>query len=353
MIYLGILGADKVGADKLRAALEAANAEDSVWDWRDHSATGADLLAASGVDADRLRTVASGVGAEFSDLQSELSAALPGSLYVLGVLSDDVFAAYGELWLLPTAPGPAVPDRIRVPLEDDEEIVGLVASALAPTARLRRPYLGAVLIDSALASGPVVFSVAPGSPAAGAGVRVGDVLVGVDDARVDSAAGLRDLLATLDSQTVVGLRLIRGRSETTVAVRPVLEPQILEPGASDLSFAALWAALASADRAAALGLPDWALELNRAVVLMRGGDWAGAVPLLRIGLEGVPAGHPVGAATARYLLAVALTALGPDYYSRAREMLEAVVQDHEARLFHGDGEPVWPRAWARLELLRR
>ncbi len=104
-----------------------------------------------------------------------------------------------------------------------------VVFALVTEGRVRRAFLG-VMVQSRQArggspGGAQVESVSPNSPAEVAGVRPGDVIIGFDDRTVRS---MDDLLNLLDGQAIgrdAQLRVRRGRSETTLQVRPREMPE--------------------------------------------------------------------------------------------------------------------------------
>ena len=99
-----------------------------------------------------------------------------------------------------------------------------VVFALVTEGRVRRAFLG-VMVQSRQESdgaggGAQVESVAPNSPAERAGLRPRDVILGFDDKPVRSNG---DLLNLLDGSAIdrdVPLRVLRGKNELTLTVRP-------------------------------------------------------------------------------------------------------------------------------------
>jgi len=63
-----------------------------------------------------------------------------------------------------------------------------------------------------------VAEVVPGSPAAAAGVRVGDVILAVDDAEIRNGSQLLQALAKRNAGESVSLRVAQGRGERNVDV---------------------------------------------------------------------------------------------------------------------------------------
>jgi S1-C subfamily serine protease len=98
-----------------------------------------------------------------------------------------------------------------------------VIFALVTEGRVRRAFLGVVVASRPTrdgGGGAQVQTVAPNSPAARAGVRVGDVIVGFRDQPVRSND---DLLNLLDGAAIgqdLPLRIERGRREVPLTVRP-------------------------------------------------------------------------------------------------------------------------------------
>jgi serine protease Do len=64
-----------------------------------------------------------------------------------------------------------------------------------------------------------VTSILPGSPALKAGLKPGDVVVGVDTHRVNSSADLQERLYTVAPGTTVKLEVERGASQSVITVK--------------------------------------------------------------------------------------------------------------------------------------
>jgi S1-C subfamily serine protease len=109
------------------------------------------------------------------------------------------------------------------------------AATLLEHGRLRPGYLGVVGQGVTLADSQaperehrdalLVIGVAPGSPAAGAGVLVGDILVELDGKTVESPEQLMELLSGAEVGQPIRLRVLRGGTsmniQLVVAARPV------------------------------------------------------------------------------------------------------------------------------------
>lgn len=105
----------------------------------------------------------------------------------------------------------------------------------------KRAYLGVSLVDlsselrdyygAPKSSGLLVSSIEDDSPAAKAGVRVGDIIISVDGKDVESSADLRRNIRDKKDGDSVRIELLRGRSRQTV-VATVVErerPRIVMP----------------------------------------------------------------------------------------------------------------------------
>jgi S1-C subfamily serine protease len=102
------------------------------------------------------------------------------------------------------------------------------AARVLEQGRSVRGYLGLIGQSVALtepqsdacgrSTGVLVVGVAPGSGAAGAGVLVGDIVLGLDDWPTDSPEDLLDRLASARAGAGATLRLLRGRTAVDVPV---------------------------------------------------------------------------------------------------------------------------------------
>ena len=134
-------------------------------------------------------------------------------------------------------------------------LVRSTLQAAANGGKIVRPWLGAsgqgVTPDIAQSlglphpEGVLIKDVAPGSPAARAGVRIGDVILAVEGHPIDDPEGLRFRLATLPVNTPVRLALWRGGEQrdvvATIAAPPEQPPRQLTTlsGRHPLSGAAI------------------------------------------------------------------------------------------------------------------
>jgi serine protease Do len=104
-----------------------------------------------------------------------------------------------------------------------------VADQLVRFGEVRRPYLGVRLREVTAASAEVyglprtegveIRFVEEGSPAAAAGIELGDVVVGIEGRRVGNVAQMQGVLAQLEPGGTASMRLIRYGEEIETAVR--------------------------------------------------------------------------------------------------------------------------------------
>jgi serine protease Do len=104
-----------------------------------------------------------------------------------------------------------------------------VADQLVRFGEVRRPYLGVLLSDVTAAAAEVygldrpegaeIRFVEEGSPAARAGIELGDVVVGIEGRAVTSVADLQSVLAQMDPASTATLRLIRYGQPREATVR--------------------------------------------------------------------------------------------------------------------------------------
>ncbi|NKB86622.1 MAG: PDZ domain-containing protein [Acidobacteria bacterium] len=341
--FLGVVGGDDVASRKIVDGVDTALGS-GPWVRREQEGLSQDALASAGLPTDVLRVLAeqggSGNGVEFAAAQIGLADAHPASVYMIAVLSDDLVATHADIWTFTAAPGPAIGDRLRIALETDDVAAG-VADELLAASSFARAFIGAEFIDSLNASGAVVLSVAEAGPAATAGLASGDEVLAVDGTEVDGPAALHAALASADPGSSVSLRL----ADREISVALGASPTIVNPGNLDARIVATWIEISRLRAVGAPGVEPWVLALNEASILLRAGAWADAVRLLRA--TQFPERPGLGAGTASYWLALALSELGPDYADIAASSFAAAAADRTARLLHDDGPLIWPLARSR------
>ncbi|MEE8278733.1 MAG: PEGA domain-containing protein [Thermoanaerobaculia bacterium] len=351
LAFLGVLGDDELTAQDLRSRLRDLLSLLEGWVFLDRSAAGPDAVARAGLDSGTLRRrAAQGLESEdlraWKHLQQEADDAVSGSVYLLAVLSDDLFAKEADLWFLPAAPGPALPERRRVDLEKPDALAALLPY-FAPPHPFERATLGVEVIDSKAAEHPVVAFVAPGSPAERAGVRVGERIVELGGAAVQSTAAFNEKLVTLSPGARIQLKVAAGPVTRTVDLALAASPSVVSASDPRLLYPLAWAALAARMQEEEDETPPWVVRLNQAAILLRGGAWAEAIRALRE--TRAPAEGGLGQAAVDYWLGVALLAADPAaYLASAREAFSRALEIGNARLYHDLGPTVELRARGRL-----
>lgn len=349
--YLGIVGNDDIGRRRIETSLQAAMEAQDQWAFLDRSADGLQIAGDAGVDVETLRALGTASPAQskaaFGALQQAADAVAPGSLYLLGVLDDDIMATEVTMWLWPAAPGAAHGDAVRLPADGDAVEAQLAEALLAPI-DLMAPWFGALVFDSAVGGGPVVHTVIGASPAAAAGLREGDVVSEFGDVSVAHATDFRRAVEQIETDVTVPVSVMRGGRAQQLAVTPVAGPMVLDPDRPERPLATSWIQLDAAQSAE--GVPSWLIGLNRAAILMAARAYEDAIPVLRT-IE-APDGPGVGAGLVQYWLGVALESLGPDYHGRALAAFAEAASQTEGRMTKPDGPLLWPLARARGAALR-
>jgi hypothetical protein len=268
--------------ERLRAAFEGSGRWQS--DLCDEAAAG--VLERNRFDADPLRRLAE-EGRSLSSLDSwealrqDLDCLCEGSVHLLAVLSDEIYATWVDLWSWPADPPTASAERIRIELESPAgELAGL-AELLSRPLQLEIPWLGAEFIDSAASPGIVVLDVSPGGPSAQAGLAAGDEILAVAGASVESRRQLRQIVSGMSAGAELDLEVRRGREPLQVTVRTGSSPRVLPAFDPSLFNAGVAAQLRLEATRSTPVVAEWVLELNRATALMRMGAWREAILTLQ------------------------------------------------------------------------
>lgn len=229
-----------------------------------------------------------------------------------------------------------------------------MADVLIPAfdrATVSRPWLGAQLIDTGVEAGPFVVDVTSGGPAEVAGLRAGDVLVGIEGTEVRRAAEVETVLTDVPLEGSISLAFTRDGVARQAQLTRRDSPAVVPVGDPSVAHAAVSARLhATLDRERS-GQPTWVWELNDATTRLAVGDLEGAIEILRRVERAAPDRPGVGRATVYYWLGVAYAAAGPEFSDQARRNLEWASEIADGRLGHDDGPWVTPRARARLARL--
>jgi len=348
LTFLGVLGGDEMSANAFETALTETFSDLEGWTLLNRAEQGPRLVQGAGASIERLRDLASassplGGAINWRQLQAATGRVLPGSVFMLAVLSSDDVAETADLWLWPSAPGPARPERVRVPLTGREGISEIIRGLADPFPHSRN-YLGAQLIDSPAVAAPVVATVTPGGPAELAGIEVGDEILSLAGNAVGTVANTLSWLETFAPNSNVGVRLRGLAGERTVQVLVDSRPQVIPPNDPERAYALVWALSAAAIGRLDSEVPTWVLQLNQASALLHFGEWQATVDLL----ESVqaPEGAGLGSAMVDYWMGVGLAELGR--IEEARAAFERVLLLSGARYLHDEGPLLAPRARARI-----
>ena len=101
---------------------------------------------------------------------------------------------------------------LAVPINDVKAVLDDMRAG-----RLRRPFLGIMPADRDGAEGAEVVRVVPGSPAARAGIRLGDVILSLNKSPIRRAADVTSVLRRLKPGDVVQIELLRGNQRLRVS----------------------------------------------------------------------------------------------------------------------------------------
>ncbi|MEM9553797.1 MAG: PDZ domain-containing protein [Acidobacteriota bacterium] len=353
LAFLGSLG-DGTGDDLDRGIaqnLRRAFDDSARWTLLDRAPEGEPLLRRSGVDADTLRALErpgdDRDAVDWAAVQTAVDRETPGLVYLVAVPSTDLIESGTALWVWSSGPGPAQPERLPVRLEGPDSYDQLRA-LFDRDLPLRRPWVGALVIDSDAAAHPVIAAVAPSSPAELAGLAVGEQVLGVAGVPVQTAAQFAERIAAAESGESLELAVRGPGTPRATRLQLGTSPWVAVTESSRVRAVA-WARLVQlADEVAAT--ERWIVELDQALLLLRAGDADAAARRLR-DIRAPQVSHGLGQATVDYWLGVALPRVGPDYLDAAREALERAARVPGARMHHHDDAWVAPRARARLSAL--
>ena len=356
LVLLGILGGDTSTATRLTELLGTELGQLGSWALIDRSDAAEAIVEAAGVDVAHLRAYAqtgSRQAIPWAEIQSQAGErAAEGSVYMLGVLSDDLLAETVHMFLFPEAPLPSRPDQVDLTL--DAGTVKELAGKLDSSVLSSRAVLGAIVVDSPAAAGPLVVQVSEGGPAQQAGLGPGDEIIAVDGTAIQSVNQLHAELDTrleshLASGQMLPIKASSAAGERDIQFGMAASPVLMELGATDALYSIAAYQLSIEEQNEESGVPKWIVQLNQAVVFLRGGDLQGAIQLLRL-IE-APAGERLGDAQVNYLTGLALSSAGGEYAQTASGFLTRAAEEPDGRLYHDDGALIAPRAQIRLRVL--
>lgn len=356
LILLGVLGGDETSAQRMQGLLEDGLGDLASWALIDRSGAASRVLEAADTGVETLRMYAQTGSREsipWARIQEEADARAKGALYLLAVLSDDLLAERAHIFVLPEAPLPSRPDVLDIALEeqDVERLAGLLDSSVFE----ERPAVGAVLVDTPVAEGPLVVHVSEKGAATTAGLTPGDRITAVEG---EPVASVNDFHAALESRaeshgrtgSALALQVVSAQGERReVPFGFTTSPVLLRPRDAEVLYSAAASKLAAEVRDTDSIVPAWVVKLDLATVYLHGGDLEAAIRTLRE--VSAPEGDRLGEGQVSYLLGVALNAAGGEYVQTAKGFLEEAAQKLDARLYHSDGPFIAPRARARLRVL--
>ncbi len=100
-----------------------------------------------------------------------------------------------------------------MPINDVKAVLGDMQSG-----KLRRPFLGIMPADHDGADGAEVVRVVPNSPAARAGIRLGDVILSLNNVPVRRAADVTSVLRRMKPGDRLQIDILRGTQRLRVTV---------------------------------------------------------------------------------------------------------------------------------------
>ena len=353
-VLVGILGEDDVGRGFLNRALTRAFDALDGWTLQSRHIDGGPMLDRVGLTAAVLRDEVNPLVPRTSPLdwervRSVVEQAMTGSVFLVGVLDNDLSAQHADVWMWRSDLQPSRPTRLRVSLAETRTAAAVetLTRGFADVA-VARPWLGALLVDTDAEAGVFVTSITTGGPAHVAGLLVGDVVVGVDGVRVSRVADLTTRLAGVPWSQEVPIVYRRAGVLQESALTRVLGPATVGLGDRTVAYPAAAARLLAMADGNDAGQPGWVWDLNDAAVALELGDVETALDTLRQLEQVVPSGTGVGRGVVQYWLGLAYLEAGPTFSEQARRAFEAAAGDPNGRLWHTDGPWVAPRARARL-----
>ncbi|MBU22762.1 MAG: hypothetical protein CL476_06625 [Acidobacteria bacterium] len=211
-----------------------------------------------------------------------------------------------------------------------------------------RASLEVSLVDLAGIEGAAVIRLVPGGSSDGAGLAVGDVVVGLDGSPVTAAADVGRALERLGSRGALRLDVVSaaGSRNLTVPIAEVADAVSL----TDLSRLSNPLLLDMEDALADAETPlaEAAARLNLAIVHIRLANWD--LALRELEQISLPDGPGVSAGTVAYLTGLSLTAV--NRLGDAQSAFEQAVAAAGSQLYLG-GPSVAPLAQQRLDEILR
>jgi tetratricopeptide (TPR) repeat protein len=134
-----------------------------------------------------------------------------------------------DVWLNLFAKGTTAPDVYSVNYLDPEAIPGFIAKLAEPTP-LSRSWIGLRMIDTRLYQGAAVMRIEADGPAAGAGIELGDVVVGSGERTITRASDLLQVVAESAPESALKLAIQGGREVQIRVGSTPIEIPLNRPG---------------------------------------------------------------------------------------------------------------------------
>jgi tetratricopeptide (TPR) repeat protein len=300
------------------------------------------------LEAEKLtrRQLVPGPGAAPPDAVRKVTESLGEKLevqgFLLAILPDERLQRTAVLHVL--AKGNTVSDPWEVIFNEEASYLRFV-SALDQKATVYRPWSGLITVDTLLHEGVPVLRVVPGSPAAQAQVRPGEVLTAVDGKPVKASIELIRAVEAKKAKDKLGLGLKGAAGDRVVDLTLAETPQEIPLNDPTLFYNKVMMDLLQQ----VIGYPGTEsaafARLNLAICAMHFGDFAAAHDHLLKAKGELPARPGLSQGTALYYLGLALERLG--YRKEAVESYRSAAGSKDATLFNNDGPAVAPLASRR------
>jgi tetratricopeptide (TPR) repeat protein len=300
------------------------------------------------LDAERITraSLLPGKGAADPDLvrkvTEKLAAALDVQGFLVALLPEEKLQRTAQMHLL--AAGNTVTDRWDVTYSEAASFLRFV-SAVDQKVRIYRPWTGLITVDTLLHEGVPILRVVAESPAAQAGIQVGELLYAAEGKTVARTADLLSVIEGKKPGDKLALHL-KGPSGTRAVDLSVAQtPQEIPLNEPSLLYNKVMMDL----RQQVEGYPGTDVaavaRLNLALCAMNFSDFAAAHEHLLRAKGELPARPGISQGTALYYLGLALEKLG--YKKEATDAYKAAAADKAATLHNNDGPAISPLATRR------
>lgn len=230
------------------------------------------------------------------------------------------------------------PERIVVDQGDLRSALPRLATLLDVSPTLSRPWTGLLVADVPLATGFPVIGVTPGSPAADAGIHLGNVISSLDGNRLTGAAMFRQAVSVAGTGGTLAIKLSRDGRLVPVSLQVGRTPVLLPINSDRFLYNRMLEMLSSElDTADPGGNETTEIRLNMAICLLRFGQAEQAAGILEAAATTRAAGISRG--TVSYYLARCAAEMGR--VDRAERLYAEVINHPESTLVDHEGPPAW------------